>query len=147
MTETAAGSRILERRFRASADELKSIRITVREHALRAGCEEDEASDLVLAIDEACQNIIRHAYCGDEAGEIELQLVRTADALVVSLRDHAPTSDPRCLEAARDLQELRPGGLGTHFIRSVMDEVGFVDVPEGEGNLLRMVKRVGRASA
>jgi len=109
--------------------------------------EEDEASDLVLAIDEACQNIIRHAYCGEETGEIELQLVRSADALVVSLRDHAPTSDPRCLEAARDLQELRPGGLGTHFIRSVMDEVGFVDVPAGEGNLLRMVKRIGRASA
>ena len=145
--QMAADAPTLERRFRASAEELKSVRTAVREHALRAGCEESEASDLVLAIDEACQNIIRHAYCGDEAGEIELHLECTADALVVSLRDYAPASNPDCLEAARDLRELRPGGLGTHFIRSVMDEVGFVDVPEGEGNLLRMVKRVGRPSA
>ena len=143
MTEDAT---IFERRFQASPEELKSIRETVREHAERAGCTPEEASDVVLAIDEACQNIIRHAYCGDANGVIELRLERQANDLVVSLRDEAPTSDPDCLERSRDLDDVRPGGLGTHLIKSVMDEVGFVNVPSHEGNLLRMVKHMARTT-
>jgi sigma-B regulation protein RsbU (phosphoserine phosphatase) len=43
----------------------------------------------------------------------------------------------------RPLDELRPGGLGTHFIRTVMDEVAFLPPPAGAGNLLQMTKRIG----
>ena len=42
----------------------------------------------------------------------------------------------------RDLDDVRPGGLGTHFIRQVMDECGFVTLPSSEGNLFRMCKRI-----
>ena len=42
----------------------------------------------------------------------------------------------------RDLSDVRPGGLGTHFIREVMDEVVFLVSPEGCGNLLKLVKRI-----
>jgi sigma-B regulation protein RsbU (phosphoserine phosphatase) len=136
---------LLERRFSASAEALKPIRDAVREHSQRAGCSEAEASDIVHAIDEACQNIIRHAYCGDEDGVIDLRLEQRGAELVVSLRDHAPPSDPECLERLRNLDEVRPGGLGTHLMKSLMDEVGFVEIPEGAGNLLRMIKRIKRA--
>jgi len=42
----------------------------------------------------------------------------------------------------RDLEDIRPGGLGTHFIREVMDEVEFLRPPNDSGNILRMVKRI-----
>ena len=42
----------------------------------------------------------------------------------------------------RDLDDVRPGGLGTHFMAEVMDRVEFLTPPEGGGNLLRMVKRI-----
>ena len=59
-----------------------------------------------------------------------------------TLRDFAPHVPPDCMQP-RDLDEVRPGGLGTHFILQVMDEVGFVEPPpEGGGNLLRMVKKL-----
>jgi sigma-B regulation protein RsbU (phosphoserine phosphatase) len=130
-----------EHSFYAQPAELKAIRAAVQKRAVDAGCSDEEAADLVLAIDEACQNIIRHAYCGD-AGMIDLRLEREGDAIVVTLRDYAPRSNPRCLERTRDLEMLRPGGLGTHFMKSVMDEVSLVELPDDEGNLLRMVKRL-----
>lgn len=135
-------SDVLELRFAARAAELKKMRSAVREYLHAQGCGEECANDVVLAVDEACQNVIRHAYCDGEPGPIELRVERADGALVISIRDEAPTVDPDCLERSRRLEDVRPGGLGTHFMKSVMDEVGFVDLPEGEGNLLRMVKNL-----
>ena len=42
----------------------------------------------------------------------------------------------------RDLNDIRPGGLGTHFMRETMDEVEFLISPDGGGNLLRMTKQI-----
>jgi sigma-B regulation protein RsbU (phosphoserine phosphatase) len=99
------------------------------------------AGDIVMAVDEACQNIIRHGYAGEPEGDIELEIERRGDDLVFSLRDFAPKIDPSCVKP-RDLDDVRPGGLGTHLIRTVMDEAEFVKTAAERGNLLRMVKRV-----
>lgn len=133
----------LERRFLAAAAELKAVRDQVREAAERAGASQAEAADVVLAVDEACQNVIRHAYEGDAKGDLEIRLAREGAALIVELRDFASAVDPECVHRQRDLDELRAGGLGTHFMRSVMDDVGFLECSE-RGNLLRMTKRLER---
>ena len=65
-----------------------------------------------------------------------------AGALDIDLIDFAPPVNPARV-CPRDLDDLRPGGLGTHFIRSVMDEVEFLAPPPGAGNLLHMRKRMG----
>jgi len=44
---------------------------------------------------------------------------------------------------SRDLDDVRPGGLGVHLIDSLMDECGFIDPPEGVGNLFQMKKYTG----
>ena len=64
-----------------------------------------------------------------------------ADALYFSLVDSAPRVDPARVRP-RDLDDVRPGGLGTHFIQTVMDEAEFLEPPSGVGNLLRMVRRI-----
>ncbi len=140
MTGTPS-SRLLELRFAARPAELREVRAAVREAALRGGLGDSCAADVVMAVDEACQNVIRHAYAGNPDGAIELRIDREADALVISLIDYAPEVDPEDVRG-RDLDEVRPGGLGTHLIRSTMDEVGFEAPPPGCGNLLRMVKRL-----
>ena len=133
--------RVLQLRFPARAAELKEVREAVRKAVKGCGCSAKSSGDIVLATDEACQNIIRHAYGGESDSVIEFEIEHRGDALVFSLVDHAPTIDPSQVQP-RDLDDIRPGGLGTHFIRRVMDEVEFVDPPSGRWNLLRMVRRI-----
>ncbi len=134
-----------ERLFRidvpARPGRLKMLRALVSECAANSGCNEDLVRDLTLAVDEACQNVIRHAYGGDETGSMILEARTKGECLVFYLRDFAPPVDVSQV-APRDLDDLRPGGLGTHLIRSVLDEVAFMPPPEGGGNVLKMVKRI-----
>jgi sigma-B regulation protein RsbU (phosphoserine phosphatase) len=129
-----------ERRWPARPEELASIRAAVGGAARAMGCGEAMAADVVLAVDEACQNVIRHAYHGGE-GDVIVHLEREADRLIVRLMDFAPAVDAAKIEP-RPLDELRPGGLGTHLMRSVMDRVDFLAPPAGIGNLLQMIKRI-----
>jgi sigma-B regulation protein RsbU (phosphoserine phosphatase) len=62
-------------------------------------------------------------------------------SLVIQVRDFAPEIDAITV-APRKLDETRPGGLGTHFIREIMDEVAYLRPSEGIGNLLKMTKEI-----
>ena len=132
---------LLQLRFPARAAELKKIRDAMREAVEGCGCSAKSTADIVLAIDEACQNIIRHAYRGDSDNVIEIEVEHRGDGLVFTLADQAPAIDPNVVKP-RDLDDIRPGGLGTHFISRVMDEVEFLRPASGRGNLLRMVRRI-----
>ena len=105
------------------------------------GCSAECSADIVMAVDEACQNIIRHGYHGDSDGSIRLSVDRRGDDVVVSLEDDAPTVDASQVKP-RDLDDVRPGGLGTHLIAELMDDARFVTVPSERGKLLRMTKRI-----
>ncbi len=133
--------RLLQLRFPARAAELKKIRDAIRQAVEGCGCSAKSTADIVLAIDEACQNIIRHAYRGDSDNVIEIEVEHRGDGLVFTLADQAPAIDPSLVKP-RDLDDIRPGGLGTHFISRVMDEVEFLRPASGRGNLLRMVRRI-----
>jgi sigma-B regulation protein RsbU (phosphoserine phosphatase) len=140
MTEPEA-ERPLELRFPARPDELRGMRDALRAWLRARRLDETCTGDVVMAVDEACQNVIRHAYAGDPSGVIELAVQRTGNELRIALRDFAPPVDPARIRP-RPLDELRPGGLGTHLIRSAMDHTELGRPPSGPGNLLRMVKRL-----
>lgn len=135
-------------------DSLRGIREHVRAHAAALGADDGWVADLVLAVDEACQNIIRHGYgCADPAAapRAECEIIIETAALpsdaaatefVVRLTDFAAPVDAAKIRA-RDLDDLRPGGLGVHFIRALTDDCGWVTPPAGAGNVLRLVKRLG----
>ncbi|MHA1598809.1 MAG: SpoIIE family protein phosphatase [Alphaproteobacteria bacterium] len=140
-TEKANGETILHLQFPSQPDRLKLVRSAVFDTSIHSGCSDAIARDIVIAVDEACQNIIRHAYKGASDGDVVLDICREGDNLVLNLRDYADKVDVSKIKP-RDLDDIKPGGLGTHFIREVMDEVTFMDPDEGEGNLLRMVKQI-----
>ena len=132
---------LLELRFPAIAEQLAPMREAVKKQALTVGCSAGSATDIVMAVDEACQNIIRHAYGNEREGDIVLRIERLGNELVFSLIDFAPRVDPSKVRP-RDIDDVRPGGLGTFLIQEVMDSADFLEPPPGCGNLLRMVKRI-----
>jgi sigma-B regulation protein RsbU (phosphoserine phosphatase) len=108
------------------------------------GVEAGLRASLVLALDEACANIIRHAFrggCG--RGQIELVISSDGDELRFVLVDNAPCVDPEAIRP-RDLDECRPGGLGVCFIDALMDSWRISPLAGG-GNRLLMRKRLETA--
>lgn len=128
----------------AQVGQLKIVRRLVEAAAREAGAGADWAQELVLAVDEACQNIIRHGYRGSADGRIEFSIRRRDDALEVELVDYAPKTDAEACRG-RALEDLRPGGLGTYFMHALTDLVRFARPPAGAGNRLLLTKRFGTA--
>lgn len=132
----------------AQAGRLKLIRDTLRQAAADLDWPDDAAQDLVLAVDEACQNVVRHAYGGSGEGPLTVRATGDAARITVRLIDSAPTVDPATIRP-RALDELRPGGLGTRLMRELVDEIAFETpgagsgAPHEGGNVLRLTKRAG----
>lgn len=135
------GEDVMKLTIPSQADRLKLVRSTVYETAIFCDCSEETARDVVIAIDEALQNVIRHAYKNSPDGVIDIEIQRVAHNLVFLITDYADTIESTAVRA-RDLDDLRPGGLGVHFIQEVMDDVAFLPSPGGGGNILRMVKHI-----
>ncbi|MDK9721679.1 MAG: SpoIIE family protein phosphatase [Rhodospirillales bacterium] len=125
----------------ATPDRLKLVRRVVAEAADLVRLSEEKKGDLVLAIDEALQNIIRHAYGGPTAKPVDIDIVREGDMLVARITDYAPPVDQSRIRP-RALDDIRPGGLGTHFIQTVLDGHEFEEPPPGAGNRLKLSLRI-----
>ncbi|MEL6822570.1 MAG: ATP-binding protein, partial [Calditrichota bacterium] len=95
-------------------------------------------NEMILAVDEAVANIIRHAYKGADDKPINVFCDVHEDRLQIVLQDFGEEVDTNVVKS-RDLDDVRPGGLGVHLIQSVMDEMEFSYSKE-EGNKLRLVK-------
>lgn len=132
---------LLRLRFCCEPERLKSVRARVREAAESSGCGEKVAAELVIAVNEACMNIIQHAYKGDSSGEIILEILNNGDELEFHLKDFAEPVDTSNIKP-RALEELRPGGLGTHFIQEIMDDCIYGHLEGDRGNYLLMKKRI-----
>lgn len=133
--------------FPSLPDRLRLVRPIVREGAYACGFGCQDVDDIVLAIDEACANVIEHAYAWRQDAyawrqdaEIIINIFRIERGIHIQVRDFAPPVSLRDIRP-RDPKELAPGGLGTHFIRSIMDDTRFLRAPEDNGNILELTKR------
>lgn len=121
------------------AQSLSLVRRAVEAAAGACGFTKEQTQDIVLAVDEACQNVVRHAYGGRGEGDIVVDLRREHGEFQVVIRDFAAPVDETKIKP-RALDDVRPGGLGVHFIREVMDGMDYLPPPDGQGNLLRLKK-------
>jgi sigma-B regulation protein RsbU (phosphoserine phosphatase) len=125
--------------FPAHPSELQAARKVVSKACTDCGCTESMTTDIVIAVGEAIQNVVRHAYKDIEDGEATLEIVCKDGIIEFRLQDSAPTADPEKLKPEWP-EEPGPGGLGICLIHDIMDEVEHLPAPSGQGNLLRMVK-------
>lgn len=121
------------------------VRATIEELTELVGFQAPERRSVTRAVDEALTNIVRHAYRGQTGRPIEIVFRRVprrpaskrGDGLEILLSDRGPAIDPAKLRGRR-LDEIKPGGLGLHFIRQSMDTVKFT---RARGvNRLRLIK-------
>jgi sigma-B regulation protein RsbU (phosphoserine phosphatase) len=102
---------------------------------------------LILALDESCSNIVKHR-CGSLADDlIQVRVIVQPDRLRIRLGDFCAAADVPKIRP-RDLEDVKPGGLGTHFIDQIMDRVVFEPEPERPGRVaLVMEKAIPRSEA
>lgn len=112
------------------------------------GADAAQLHDIRLAVSEVCANVIQHGY-GGTGGEIVVETSATAERVVVRIVDDAPIFDPATLPAAdtaSDWERRRPGGVGWHLVRSVMDEV-LHEARGARGNVVTLARRIGPGAA
>jgi anti-sigma regulatory factor (Ser/Thr protein kinase) len=126
-------------------EQLAQIAEFVTRAARDAGLTDDDVFHVEMAVDEACSNIIEHAYA-DRSGDIDLACTSTASgAFEIAIHDSGRPFDPDVVGLPKvsppaDLDDLNEGGLGLYFMRKLMDEVRF-EMVSGQGNTLYMTKR------
>ncbi len=114
------------------------IRSALYPLVLQADFPKQVARKIVLAVDEACSNIIKYAYEGDATKLIQLRVTIDQQKLTMELTDMGKKADVSRI-APRKLDEVRPGGLGTHFIGAVFDSVSY-DTHGERGTVLTLIK-------
>lgn len=130
----------------STTENLALIREFVNRVAAQAGLNEAEVGQLELAVDEACANVIEHAYGDDKTKQVMVRAIFDEDALRIHVIDTGKGFDPTQVPE-QELKDLiakrKTGGLGMRLIKTLMDEVHY-DIEPGKRNELRMVKKLRR---
>lgn len=129
--------------FTSESCHLAEVRKAVREFLAQAGFDECKTELLVLALDEACTNIIRHAYSG-EVKPVRLEMSQLTDKVRFTLRDYGSSCDPKRIKS-RALEDIRPGGVGVHIIQQAFDKVSYE--PQAKGTKLVLEKSLATPQA
>ena len=120
---------------------LGTIRRMVRGWLEACDIGESTAASVVLAIDEACSNVIRHSYEGRSDQSLEISLHSEPEYLQFQISDHGEPCPPECVTRkpldTPEIEDLQPGGLGVQLIYEVFDEVEFCPGAE-RGNCITL---------
>jgi len=122
--------------FLSDASYMAEVRDGVRAFLKDSAFPEEDAAKIVMAIDEACTNIIRHAYVG-LAKPIRLEMKWLRDRTRFILRDYGRPFQPPTLET-KNAPPITPGGLGVFIIGKVFDRVDYA--PQARGTRLTLEK-------
>ena len=126
MSEAALANHTEKKAFLVKSASLKDVRTFCREVFEKLKIEQSLKDELVLAIAEAAQNIVKHAYkdSPDSNELMVVQISRTNNELQIAFYDMGSPVDPKKVKH-REIDSIRPGGLGTFFIQEIMDAVEF----------------------
>lgn len=130
----------MKKRFEllARSEVLPPFRKELRQLLASAGWDKKKMESILLATDEALTNVIRHAYGAQEAGSMIVEVDDSPEKTEIILEDQGRKFDPTRAPAP-ELPRHKPGGLGIHFIRTIMDEIIY-DEGFRDGNRLHLIK-------
>jgi serine/threonine-protein kinase RsbW len=123
-------------------DQLIAVRDFVSSAAREAGFGDEEISKIALAVDEACTNVIKHAYTFDPGKQISVTAKKGNGTFEIIIRDNGVQFNPLSLHAP-DMKEylshFRRGGLGVYLMKTLMDKVEY-SIEPGKPNEVRLIK-------
>lgn len=133
------------RTFPGNFKSLSPISSFIIDQAEDAGFSPNEVYAIQTAVDEACANIIDHAYGGENRGDIKISVIPVKNGLQVTLIDSGEPFDPNQVpepDICCPLEIRKERGLGVFFMRKLMDKVKF-EFSTSKGNILTLIKYRG----
>ena len=128
--------------FLVSTASLKEVRTFSREVFEKINLPQDQKDELVLAIAEAAQNIVKHAYQGEDTDDkMEIKISLENGQLEIGFFDKGRPVEEKNVRH-RKIDDIKPGGLGTFFIQQIMDAVEFKDGKKPWINHLVLTKQL-----
>ena len=128
MSSTTLENHSEKKAFLVKTSSLKEVRTFCRDVFEKLKIEQSLKDELVLAIAEAAQNIVKHAY-KDNQDSNDIMVVKISwedNKLQIAFYDMGTPVDPKKVKH-REIDNIKPGGLGTFFIQEIMDAVDFKD--------------------
>ena len=143
MSETPQSNHTEKKDFLVRSSSLKDVRTFCREVFEKLQIDQNLKDELVLAIAEAAQNIVKHAYKDDPQTDDKMvvQISCKDNKLQIGFYDMGTPVDPNKVKH-REIDNVKPGGLGTFFIQEIMDAVEFKDGKKPWINHLVLTKQL-----
>ena len=131
------------REFIVNSASLKEVRDFCREIFDKINLPQEQKDELVLAIAEAAQNIVKHGFKGVEetTDRMEIKISLKDNDLEIGFFDKGKAVVPENVKH-RKLDDIKPGGLGTFFIKQIMDNAVFKKDQNGWVNHLVLTKKI-----
>lgn len=130
--------------IKSRTENLSEIREFISSAADNVGFTKEITDNIILAVDEACTNIIKHAYQYFPDGEIILILKTAKDTFTIEITDHGKSFEPGLIpnpDLKKYLDQRRVGGLGMYLMKTLMDEIKYKTVP-GKFNMVSLTKNI-----
>ncbi len=127
-------------------EHLVTVRDFVSQAAVKSGFSDEDVGKITLAVDEACTNVIKHAYRYNRTKRITITVQSSDGDFEVIIIDNGRQFDPQKIKSP-DLTDYlthpKRSGLGVHLMRSLMDAVEY-EISPGKSNRVRLVKHLPR---
>ena len=129
--------------FLVNSSSLKDVRTFSRNVFDKINLPQEQKDELILAIAEAAQNIVKHGYKGVEetSDRMEIKISLKDGELEIGFFDKGKAVVPENIKH-RKLDDIKPGGLGTFFIKEIMDAAVFKKDQKGWINHLVLTKKI-----
>ncbi|GIO03349.1 anti-sigma B factor RsbW [Brevibacillus laterosporus] len=143
-----AQNKLVRMTIPAHADFIDVVRLSLYGLATRMGFSFEEIEDMKVAVSEACNNVIVHAYAGMEEGFIDVAFETAPDSLRIAIKDYGESFDYQTVSEKADslhdkeIADIKAGGLGIYMMQALMDEV---EVSNDHGTEVVLTKWLGRS--
>ncbi len=128
--------------IKSKTENLTDVREFTESFARQVGFSDDIINKIILAVDEACTNIIKHAYKNSPEGDILISFSFEKNKLSISILDNGNHFEPNKIPEP-DIKEFykqkKSGGLGMYLMKKLMDEVIYT-TSSGKFNQVTLVK-------
>lgn len=132
---------------KSRTENLSNIRDFISSNAASAGLSRDDIDKMILAVDEACTNVIKHAYKFSPDGDILIEVKYDKSTFTITIEDNGISFDPDIVpspDLEKYYREHRVGGLGMYLMKTLMDEVKYKSIP-GKFNRVSLTKKIKAA--